>query len=200
MGVSAKASEMTSTTDDALASDMFLPPLETVAARPLTTESRTSPSSVETRLVSSVMRGSTLGWCCIRTPRAAAPRFRTDNDEGSTRDLTKVRWSCGKKGLTKRGTRWRRMVRVERMADLTGGGKRSPMTRTVGEEESGRERLKGRKQRRTEGTDGLYAVRLECFWRCSLDEVTKTVSGLLALLGGTSEKTLEEDGWRWKQN
>jgi hypothetical protein len=40
----------------------------------------------------------------------------------------------------------------------------------------------------------LDAVSLEGFGRCSLDKVTETVSGLLALLGGTSEKTLEEDG------
>lgn len=132
MGDSANASEMMSTTDDTLASPMLLPPLATVAARPLTTESRTSPSSLATRLTSSVTSGSTRGWCFMRAPSAATPRLRTESDDVSTSDLTNVRWSCGKKGLTNADTRTRRIVSVDRMADLTGAGNRSPMTRMSG--------------------------------------------------------------------
>ena len=56
----------------------------------------------------------------MSTPRAAAPRLRTELLDASESDLTNDRWSWGKNGLTNCGTRVRNMVSVERMADLTG--------------------------------------------------------------------------------
>lgn len=172
-----------------LPSDKFAPPLATTLASPPTTASRTSAVSVAARLVSSVINGSTRGWCSMSTPSAAEPRLLTE-EEASESDLTNVRCNWGKKGFTNWGTRVRRIVRVERIADLTGAGKRSPMTRTergsVGAETA---------SERTEGSHGLDAVSLEGLGRRSLDEVTERVRGLLSLLACSRKQTLQQDSW-----
>ena len=81
----------------------------------------------------------------------------------------------------------RRIVRVERMADLTGAGNRSPMTRTtttVSTKSNGSEKVL------TERSNSLNTITFECLRRRSFDEISETVRSLFSLFSSTGEQSL----------
>ena len=112
---SAKASSTKSIIDALAGAEMFLPAEEQTAARAVTTEGAISFSADRTLPTSSVISGSTRGWCFINSPKPAAARARTLCAAGSEADLTNVRVSWGWNGLTSRGTCSSRTVRVWRL-------------------------------------------------------------------------------------
>ncbi len=93
------------------------------------------PSASVTPFNNSVMRGSTLADKVIKEERAVAPCILTLR-LGSWRDLIKVVWSWGRKGLRVIPPFKMSRLRVFKMAALTSHEKRSPMIRIRGPIES----------------------------------------------------------------
>mmetsp|Transcript_39032 Transcript_39032/g.79907 ORF Transcript_39032/g.79907 Transcript_39032/m.79907 type:complete len:444 (+) Transcript_39032:387-1718(+) len=90
-----------------------------------------APSDVLTPANKSLMSGSTRVIMVTSCAKPRTERART-SFECSLSDLTKVVWSCGRKGFIMTPPFWRRRSSVLRMAALTWEGKRSPMMRMRG--------------------------------------------------------------------
>mmetsp|Transcript_36317 Transcript_36317/g.82799 ORF Transcript_36317/g.82799 Transcript_36317/m.82799 type:complete len:392 (+) Transcript_36317:879-2054(+) len=94
-------------------------------------DSRTPPSAALTLVTRSLTSGSTLGLCSVSLVSAAAARVRTRRVL-SLRHLTKVVWSCGRKGLRDTPPLSKSTVSVCTIAALTCQMRRSPRTRMQG--------------------------------------------------------------------